>query len=364
MQFLWKQQAANTVRARIVLATSIGVTLAVVSMLAGAVSNCKMIQIADWPVRFERNKLIVDGTINGQKIGVMLDTGAEKSLILRAAAMRLGMDLHEAHGYRMIGIGGETRAEVASINEFKIGQATRHGWNVLVSGEHDFGGSSDFVLGEDFLHMTDVEFDLAHNAVRLYQPKDCERASLAYWATDGAGETEIDAVDDARPQIILTVQINGQPVRARLDSGAGASVLTKAEAARLGVTSDTPGVVAVARTVGLGSKWVDTWIGPFESFAIGNEVVRNVTIYFADLWKDATYTATDSRIPKHLLGEEPMLLGADFLRAHRLLIAHSQRKLYFTYTGGPVFQPWSVAPAKAIEATPPAPQAVDATETQ
>jgi hypothetical protein len=34
-----------------------------------------------------------------------------------------------------------------------------------------------------------------------------------------------------------------------------------------------------------------------------------------------------------------MLLGADFLRAHRVLVAHSQRKLYFTYTGGPVFQP-------------------------
>jgi hypothetical protein len=33
-----------------------------------------------------------------------------------------------------------------------------------------------------------------------------------------------------------------------------------------------------------------------------------------------------------------MLLGTDFLRAHRLLVAHSQRKLYFTYVGGPVFQ--------------------------
>jgi hypothetical protein len=28
-----------------------------------------------------------------------------------------------------------------------------------------------------------------------------------------------------------------------------------------------------------------------------------------------------------------MLLGADFLRSHRVLVAHSQRKLYFTYLG-------------------------------
>jgi hypothetical protein len=33
-----------------------------------------------------------------------------------------------------------------------------------------------------------------------------------------------------------------------------------------------------------------------------------------------------------------MLLGADFLRAHRLLVAHSQQKIYFTYAGGPVFR--------------------------
>jgi tetratricopeptide (TPR) repeat protein len=33
-----------------------------------------------------------------------------------------------------------------------------------------------------------------------------------------------------------------------------------------------------------------------------------------------------------------MLLGADFLRAHRVLVAHSQGKMYFTYAGGPVFR--------------------------
>jgi hypothetical protein len=33
-----------------------------------------------------------------------------------------------------------------------------------------------------------------------------------------------------------------------------------------------------------------------------------------------------------------MLLGADFLRSHRVLVSHSQRKIYFTYVGGPIFQ--------------------------
>jgi hypothetical protein len=33
-----------------------------------------------------------------------------------------------------------------------------------------------------------------------------------------------------------------------------------------------------------------------------------------------------------------MLLGMDFLRAHRVLIDNATRKMVFTYEGGPVFQ--------------------------
>jgi tetratricopeptide (TPR) repeat protein len=33
-----------------------------------------------------------------------------------------------------------------------------------------------------------------------------------------------------------------------------------------------------------------------------------------------------------------MLVGADFFLSHRVFVANSQRKLYFTYNGGPVFK--------------------------
>jgi hypothetical protein len=162
--------------------------------------------------------------------------------------------------------------------------------------------------------------------------------SLAYWAAEGASQVDIEAIYDVKPQIVLTIQINGQPVRAQLDSGAGASVLNKSDAARLGVTPDTPGVVAIGSGGGLGSKSVDNWIGPFQSVVIGNETIKDTNIRFADLWKDATYTPIGSHLPRKVESTVSMLLGADFLRAHRVLVAHSQRKLYFTHAGGPVFQ--------------------------
>lgn len=320
------------------LVAALAVGLALASNTFAAASNCKMVQIADWPVRLERGHLIVDGAINGKKIGIMLDTGATTSMILRSATEQLGLTRHEVRGYRMFGIGGETHVEATSIDEFKIGQVARKNWRVLVAGERDFGRGVAFLLGEDFLGQVDLEFDLAHGAVRLFQPRDCEAVSLAYWATEGASEVDIEAIYDARPQVVLTVQINGQPVRAMLDSGASQSVLDKSEAARLGVTPDSPGVVAGGKRGGLGGKSVDYWIGPFQSFAIGDEVVRDTTIGFADLWKEAKYTPIGSNLPRNMELAMSMLLGADFLLAHRLLVAHSQRKLYFTYAGGPVFE--------------------------
>ena len=312
-------------------------------------AKCKLAKVVDWPVRMVGSHIVVDGAINDQKVGITLDTGAQRSLILRSTAVRLDLPRREAPGLRMFGVGGETRMEVASVDDFKLGEVSTKGLQLYVAGERDFGAGFDVLLGEDFLRRFDVEFDLANRAVRLYQSSNCDGVSLAYWTKDVPGEVEIEPISEARPRIGFTVHLNGRPIDAILDSGAGTSVLTKQHAAAAGVTPDTPGVVAGHSSQGLGPKSVDSWIGTFESFAIGNESIPDIRIRFADLYRQTTFTTTGSRIARNVSQAQPMLLGADFLRAHRTLVAHSQRKLYFTYTGGPVFQ---VGPAVSR----PAPQ--------
>jgi hypothetical protein len=222
---------------------------------------------------------------------------------------------------------------------------------MFVAGEYDLGGTVGVILGEDFFHKVDVEFDLAHSTVRLFQPKDCDRASLAYWATGGAASVvDIEPVDNARPQIVVTVQVNGRPIKAMLDSGTATSVLDKWEAGKAGITQDTPGVVAVSG----GAKSAASWIGPIQTFVIGDEMIRDTALHVADLYKEATYTPIGSRAPKNADEMQPMLLGADFLRAHRVLVSHTQQKMYFTYVGGPVFRAPSM-PAKMTKAPEPAP---------
>ncbi len=312
------------------VAAAIGLALA--GSATAAESKCRMGRIAEWPLRAGGRLPVIDGEINGQKIGILLDTGAETSLILRSAARRLGLTRHGAG--RVFGVGGEDHAEVTQVDEFRIGQAVWKNWRVLVAGESGFGDDIAVLLGDPFFEQADVEFDLAHNAVRLYETKGCEGVSLAHWATEPAGEVPIEAGQGIR----FTVSINGKSIRAELDSGSSASVLSKPDAARLGVTPESPGVVPTACiTDGDSKRTLDSWIGQFESFAIGNERIRNPRIRFADLWKRTTYTETGSRLPSRFAGLPDMLLGVDFLRAHRVLVARSQRKMYFTYAGGTVF---------------------------
>jgi predicted aspartyl protease len=334
-----RQGDANLVTWRTLLAASAVLGLATAGSIPGAgAANCKLVKVEDWPTRVQRNLLLVDGAINGRKISVMLDTGSMRTLIFRAAAVRLQLPLSGATRERMFGVGGETKVDVALVDEFSVGQAAQKQLRILVAGEHDAGDDVAVLLGEDFLQAFDVEFDLAHNAVRLFQPKDCDRVSLAYWERTGASEVPFEALDVNFPEIILAVQINGQPIKAKLDSGAALSLLDKSDAARLGVMPETPGVVATDSGFGMGKKAVDAWIGPFRSFTIGNETIQDTQIRFSDIYKDVTYRATGSNLPQRIRVWHSMLLGADFLRSHRVLVAHSQRKIYFTYTGGPVFQ--------------------------
>src|SRR5262249_44566894 len=177
------------------------------------------------------------------------------------------------------------------------------------------------VLGEDFFRQFDVEFDLFDNAVRLFQSRDCSGQSLAYWNEAGADQLRFES-SDLQPQILVPVRLNGNAISAVLDSGDSSTVVNKIVAARLGVSPDSPNVVYGGKRSGIGEELVDRWIAPFDRLEIGKEVISNPKIELAELGKATAFAG--------LGAETPMLLGLDFLRSHRVLVAHSQRKMYFT----------------------------------
>jgi predicted aspartyl protease len=315
----------------------IAVLAAIAMTTASAVSAaesgpCKLAKLDQWSTWANQPWAIVDGSINGRPTGILLDTGSSVSLMTGPAAKRFGFTPFPVKGGRVFGIGGESRWQEVRIEELRVAGHERKNWVALVTGERELNPNVALLLGYDFFRQTDVEFDLANNAIRLFQPVGCDNASLAYWG-NGVGELPLEG----RGQIEVTVSINGTPLVAWLDSGSTASFLSLNAAARLGITPDSPGVVPGGCVFGIGAQRFDFWIAPFQTFAIGNEVIHNPKIKFAQLWRYTKIEATGSHIPRAVERYPDMLLGGDFLRSHRVLVAHSQGKLYFSYSGGQVF---------------------------
>jgi lipoprotein NlpI len=303
-------------------------------VLAGSAvaAQCQLVRIAEWPVTLERNQPVIEGAINGKKVGVLLDTGSNTTVIARSAAIRLGLERQYIAGVEAHGVGGMTQVEKTQVDEIRLGQAVREKWDLLVVGEHAFGGDIAVILGEDLFEAIDVELDLGNHVVRLFQPRNCERSPLAYWAPQ-APRVEMDV----GRSILVSGEVDGVPVRAMIDTGAARSTLATQVAAQIGITPSSPDVTPGGCLAGVGKKLVDGWIAPIKEFSLGGEIIHNPRIGMADMASATGYHEIGTRIAKPV-NFPTMVLGVDFLLAHRVFVSHSQRAVYFTHNGrSPVF---------------------------
>ena len=335
------------------LAALAAVSVAGRSLAAGAppAKTCVMYQAGDLKVQVVGKRAMLQGAVNGQPVRVLIDTGASRSILFRAKAQALHLPMTDAPGYRMGGAGGVTQVQLAYIGQLQLAGATVSNFNMLSAGEGR-GADFDILLGEDVLGLYDIEFDLAHGAVRLLQPRGCGEGDMAYWAAE-YNVTPI--VDDNRDKIGVTVALNGRAVRAILDSGASTSVGTPRAAAAAKVRLEASDVTGR----GIGALTLTNQVGTLDSFSIGGETIKNAKLRFSNLFGATTFAETGSMIAKPMGDQPDMLLGFDFLKSHRVLVSRSKHKVYFTYEGGPVFDSARrpTTPAGSAAAGEPAPAA-------
>jgi hypothetical protein len=132
--------------------------------------------------------------------------------------------------------------------------------------------------------------------------------------------------------------VNGKRVTAILDTGAQTSIIARQAAQSVGAVPGQAGIAATAPVTGIAARPIDRWIGTFETFAIGDESMRNVRLQIADMFSADTTLKLGSRIPRPVEGLPSMLVGCDFFLSHRVLVLAKEHTLLFTYNGGPVFQ--------------------------
>jgi clan AA aspartic protease (TIGR02281 family) len=298
-------------------------------------SACQLQTMAVFPIVMHGNEPLVEASINGHPVKFLLDTGSSKTIITREAAERLGLGATYLEGVTFYGVGGGDAAQITTVRDLKIGAFAAHDIRMIVTGRGL--GSPEFVglLGADFLMQGDIELDWAGGVVRLFKPKGCQGDEVVYWNKPYATAQLTTGEPDTA--VVLYVDLNGHKVRTALDTGAAHTIVTTVTARNAGVSPHSVNVSAAGKTFGLGNEKVDTYVAEFPSLSVGDETVRNVTIELGDIFAAATDTSLGSHI-SHQVMVDGMLLGADFIKAHRIYVARSQGKMYFSYNGGPIFE--------------------------
>ncbi|MEA1651922.1 retroviral-like aspartic protease family protein [Nitrospirillum sp. BR 11164] len=291
-------------------------------------ADCHLNKISELPVRLERNQPIVEATVNGTAVRALLDTGAEMTVLSQAGAERLGLEVSSQH--KLGGIGGTAAMGQVKLKKLSAGDWWADAPMVHVVQNDNFGPDVEMILGQDIFAQYDVELDFANGAVRFFEPKGCSGVPLAYWAQDYAEAALRPTLPLGHRDIQVRVALNDRETWALLDTGFTHSSVLLRTAHLADVHEDGPDVAVGTEFHGIGKKHVPTWIGTFASFTIGDETVRRVRLNVGDF---AVFGEPD-RV--NAIG---MFLGADFIKTHRIYIANSQGKVFFTNVGRPVFAP-------------------------
>jgi tetratricopeptide (TPR) repeat protein/predicted aspartyl protease len=329
-----------------VFSIALALALSATLLPRSACAKCDL-ALVDLPVTMSGLRPLVTVAINDTEVRFILDSGAFYSMMTEAAAEQLNLKLRHAPDWlRVEGIAGRASVLTTRVERLTLKKTAIPNVEFIVGG-YELGAGAVGLLGQNFLAAADVEYDLANGLIRIAYPNDdCKHALLAYWA----GSQPVVEVELYRPRgdramhTVSIAYVNGQKVRAVLDTGAPVSMLTLRAAKRAGLVPDGPGVSPAGMTHGVGRGEVQTWIAPVNDFALGGEKISHTHLRFGDFDLD----------------DGDMLIGADFFLAHRLYVANGQGKLYFTYNGGPAFDlsvspqpPRTAAPGEGAAASPP-----------
>ena len=288
-----------------------------------AFAHCQLQQLVDLAVTMNGLRPEVQAKINGSDAAFALDSGSWFNMLSPAAAAQFKLSLNPLHAYAT-GFNGTFLLSSATVKELTLAGHQFKNVAFLVGGS-DVAYGQVGVLGQNLLRIWDTEYDLSNGIIRLVRAVDCRGIALAYWArakSQPYSAIPVSSTTESQPHTISKAYVNGIELRVMFDTGAPTSIMSLRAAARAGVTPETAGALEAGYWTGFGRGSVKTWIAPFSSFGIGDEEVRNTRLRFGG---------------DPIVGDIDMLVGADFFLSHHILVATSQRMMYFTYNGGPVF---------------------------
>jgi hypothetical protein len=225
---------------------------------------------------------------------MVIDTGAELTLLSSATVKLLLLARSRLTASSLVGVGGVvTNADVYA--DLQLGTDIFQRRFVVADVPHIAG-----LIGGDLLSNYDVEFDLPDGKVRLWRPSTCGSNDLPW--TGPRFALPVDVTWGHR--LILSVRLDGTPVKALLDSGSAINLLQNGAARRMGMSDDWTDPVVYVR--GIDGGMTSARLHTFSSLDIGASLI----------------TAPQVGTGNAQVVNPEMILGQDFLRSRRLWVSY------------------------------------------
>ena len=275
------------------------------SASAASPAACLAQPLAEIAIGLERGVPLITLAIDGGAATLVLDTGAERTILTVGAARRLGLEGHYAYARTMHGVGaGEVRP-----GRLAAGALPLTGYSLLVAPITlpSVGGQAiDGLLGADLLADFDLDLDFVHRRVRFYKASACAAPS---WPPP---YSSIAAHVSLHRHLFFPVRLDGQDMAAFIDTGSQFTVVDAAAAVRSGLTQAALRLDRAVTVRGAAAVSVGAHVHRFDRLEVAGGVTRDSSAIVARLDLD----------------DADLILGADYLAAHRVWLSYNARTVF------------------------------------
>jgi predicted aspartyl protease len=283
---------------------------------------CRLVEVAQVPLETRGDMLFANARIDGEPITLLVDTGAERTLLTEATVDRLHLPRDLQHATRTFGIGSSTATWDANLpNGIVLGGAEVPLDRVTVGRfaiNEIAGNHADGLLGADILRTFDIDLNVPMHEMTLYLPRHGCADVSPLW---DQAYVSIEGVSVFGNRLLLPFELDGVPGTALLDTGAQMSSISQHMAERVGLLEAD---FASDRTVmahGAAPDQVPVRMHRFVTLRVGPAAIRAPVLPVVPM----SSSMADA------------LVGGDFLRGRRVWLSFSTQQLFL---GPPQRGPW------------------------
>ena len=291
-----------------------GVILTAFSARACYAGGCGTRAIGNIIVATLNRAPIVTLSANGHAVTLILDTGAEKTVVTPDVAERIGAQRPSIEFQRRLrGITGDLPTHEVELHSFAAGEVAIPWRRVLVAPvkmTRVFPTPLDGLLGADALSDFDIDLDLPRHQMTFYRKQTCE-AAAPNWA---GPYVSVSTGLSRGERLFFPVLLDGHRLTAVIDTGSQVTVLATAAARALGLTEGHLTRDRSTTTQGVAGEPLSARVHRFAKLEVGALMIRNPEVVVTDL----------------KLNEADIVLGVDFLSSRRLWLSYGSRRIFLS----------------------------------